>query len=433
MQNLTRSIRRRVTVAIFAASALPLAAGAARAQGFYYKEVRKDDRIYVFNVAASAERFEKTGEMGVAITRPGAGPNGETIVADSERALQLFFFKYGISEPVPEPAPPPPAAPPYRLSGLIFGDYYYFNQDHDAKWEDQHGLWFRRIYFTYDHTFTPRIAMRFRLEVNSNGKLSGGALTPRVKDAYLRWNFHSWHAVTLGIQPTLSFDFLENIWGLRHIEKTPLDLYKWDASRDSGVTVSGSLNETQTVKYAVQYGQEAGENSEADSFKALRALARYETNPGFLIEGMLARFERDRNADRTTAQVFAAYRARKGRAGFQYSFQKRRSPEGATAGDENLDILSGFGVFDLKPRQSSIFVRVDRYADPCRDCSSVDYLAIDPGEPFTLTIAGFEYYLHPLVRFSPNVEFVAYDSPGDPNAVAPKNDVVMRLTFFWTW
>src|SRR5689334_18208743 len=76
------------------------------AQGFYYKEIRKDDRIYVFNVAANAERFEKTGEMGVGITKPGVGPNGETVVGDNERALQLFFFKHGIAEPVPEPAPP---------------------------------------------------------------------------------------------------------------------------------------------------------------------------------------------------------------------------------------------------------------------------------------------------------------------------------------
>ena len=51
-------------------------------------------------------RFEKSGEMGRGVTRPGVGPNGETVVGDSERALQLFFFKHGISEAVPEPPPP---------------------------------------------------------------------------------------------------------------------------------------------------------------------------------------------------------------------------------------------------------------------------------------------------------------------------------------
>ncbi len=76
------------------------------AQGFYYKELEKDGRIYVFNIAERADAFEKTGEMGTGLTRPGVGPKGETVVGDSERALQLFFFKHGISEVVPEPVQP---------------------------------------------------------------------------------------------------------------------------------------------------------------------------------------------------------------------------------------------------------------------------------------------------------------------------------------
>ena len=98
----------RATVAAGVAAWLVLAAAPAIAQGMYYKEITKDGRIYVFNVAANAERFEKTGEMGIGITKPGAGPNGETIVGDNERAIQLYFFKHGISEPVPgtDPAHP---------------------------------------------------------------------------------------------------------------------------------------------------------------------------------------------------------------------------------------------------------------------------------------------------------------------------------------
>lgn len=102
------SVFRPKTLALvmsLAALCLALAATAS-AQGFYYKEIEKDGRIYVFNNAAEAARFEKTGESGVALTRPGAGPKGETVIGDSERALQLYFFKHGISEVVPEPAQP---------------------------------------------------------------------------------------------------------------------------------------------------------------------------------------------------------------------------------------------------------------------------------------------------------------------------------------
>ena len=96
----------RAVVAAGVAAWLVFSATSAFAQGLYYKEITKDGRIYVFNVAANAERFEKTGEMGIGVTKPGAGPNGETVIGDNERALQLYFFKHGISEPVPDPVQP---------------------------------------------------------------------------------------------------------------------------------------------------------------------------------------------------------------------------------------------------------------------------------------------------------------------------------------
>src|SRR5687768_6047215 len=142
--------QKRILTGLAALMMVITSATLARAQGFYYKEILKDGRIYVFNNAEEADRFEKSGEMGRALTRPGAGPNGETIVADSERALELYFFKHGISETVPQPPPPPPPPPPWRISGLVFGDYYWFTDHHLDNWQDQQGFWIRRAYFTYD-------------------------------------------------------------------------------------------------------------------------------------------------------------------------------------------------------------------------------------------------------------------------------------------
>ena len=76
------------------------------AQGMFYKEIKKDGRIYVFNNAKSAAAFEASGETGVGLTRIGVGPNGESVFADNETALELFFFKYGIAEVVEKPKPP---------------------------------------------------------------------------------------------------------------------------------------------------------------------------------------------------------------------------------------------------------------------------------------------------------------------------------------
>jgi hypothetical protein len=152
-----------------------------------------------------------------------------------------------------------------------------------------------------------------------------------------------------------------------------------------------------------------------------------------MVEGMLAQFERDQNADRTTAQIFAGYRGSKARAGLLYSFQKRRAADDGSTSEVNLDLISAFGVVDLKPQKISAFVRLDRHADPCSNCADVDYLPIDPSAAFTLTIAGIEYYIHPSVRFSPNIEWVAYGTPRAANVTHPTNDLVVRLTFFWVW
>ncbi len=98
-------IRRGLVAAGALLLGLAVAAGAS-AQGMYYKEIKKDGRIYVFNDAKKAEAFEKSGEVGTGLTRPAAGPNGETVVADSEQALDLFFFKYGIAQVVERPKTP---------------------------------------------------------------------------------------------------------------------------------------------------------------------------------------------------------------------------------------------------------------------------------------------------------------------------------------
>ena len=129
----------------------------------------------------------------------------------------------------------------------MFGDYYWYYDRHQdgisisdpTPVEGQHGLWFRRIYFAYDFTYNEKLTTRFRLEVNSNGDFTGGDLTPYVKDAYLKWAYKGSQKLTLGIHPTLTFDWLDGFWGLRHIEKTPADLYRLDSSRDFGVTFDG--------------------------------------------------------------------------------------------------------------------------------------------------------------------------------------------------
>ncbi|MCX6538199.1 MAG: hypothetical protein NT151_04590 [Acidobacteria bacterium] len=426
---------RVAILALLVVAVVVLAASPLLAQGLYYKEIAKDGRIYVFNSAARADAFETSGEMGVGITKLNAGPNGETVIGDSERALQLFFFKHGMSEAVPEPPPPPPPAPsPDKFSGLMFGDYYYFKNDNVAAFNTQQGFWFRRMYFTYDRTFSPAVSMRFRLEADSNGKLTSptAGINPYIKDAWVKWAYHGKHQVTVGIQPTPNVDFNETLFGLRHIEKTPEDLYRIDSSRDFGVSLSGPLNQDNTLQYTAQFANDSGNNSEIDKYKAVRFAVRYVTNPGFVAEGFYGYYYKPLSANRLTLQAIAGYQTPQGRVGIQYLHHTRQPNEGTTNPVVTINVVSGFGVWIVKPSKFSVFGRFD-HSNANPDAAGIDYLPIYKSAPFNLGIAGIEYYIHPSVRFSPNIEWVNYGTPLAGATAPARNDMVFRVTWFWTW
>ncbi len=97
-----------VTLVVLLAQAAP---AGAQVGSLYYKEVEKEGRIYVFNTPEKFKLWEASGDMGVSITLIGRGPNGETVVAENETALDLYLFKHGLEafdRPTPKPTPTPP-------------------------------------------------------------------------------------------------------------------------------------------------------------------------------------------------------------------------------------------------------------------------------------------------------------------------------------
>ena len=136
------------------------------------------------------------------------------------------------------------AAADGTLSGIAFGDYYWFAANHDAATEDQNGLWMRRVYLTYDMNKSDNVSLRFRLESGSPGVDGAGKMEPFVKDAYLKWTPgggpRTWY---IGLSGAPTFTGVEKAWGYRHVEKTPVDLYKLGSTRDFGVGVKQKLSE----------------------------------------------------------------------------------------------------------------------------------------------------------------------------------------------
>jgi hypothetical protein len=322
------------------------------AQNMFYREVAKDGRIYVFAIAQRFENFDKSdgAEIGVAITRLGYGPAGETVVFDSEDAINLYNFKHDKpGEVFAKPKEAPKSEYPNgKISGLAFGDFYYFSDHHD-KFDHQQGFWLRRAYLTYEHSFNEKFYARLRLEMNSNGQLAGGNLNPFVKDAYLRWNYTGKQQAILGISPSLTFDAEESFWGLRHIEKTPADLYRIDSSRDFGLTLSGPLGNA-GLSYGFQFANDSGNGSENDKYKVVRFIGLFDGKSGVHVEGNFNYGERPSGQDRTTAKGLLGLKKPQFRLAGQYLYQERKSGT-ADVPDTKIDIWSGFAVWEFKPKR----------------------------------------------------------------------------------
>ena len=342
--------------------------------------------------------------------------------------------------PVPQQQPPPtppPAPQPWRISGLVFGDYYYFSDSHLDEWKDQQGFWLRRAYFTFDYDLSARLTTRLRFEANSDGQLEGDLLTPYVKDAYIRAALGT-QRLFLGISPTASFNWLEGFWGLRHIEKTPVDLYRLDNSRDFGVSLEGPIL-VKGLYYVAQYGNNSSQDSETNKQKAFRFEGRFDLNPGIALEGFVGALPQPEGKDQQIYQVFGGYRGKLFRGGLQ--FVHKDIDSGTSAPKTKIDVTSAFGVFDFMPKKGTVFARVD-WASGNNNMTTdsgvprtdgIDYLPIDNQHDFTFYLFGMEWYLHPKFRLSPNVEVVNYGHGPLVAGADIKNDVVPRLTFYWSW
>jgi hypothetical protein len=226
------------------ALALP-AASAARAQvtGLYYQEVAKDDRIYVFNTPEKFHSWEASNDMGVAVTLIGRGPNGETIVAENDTALDLYLFKHNLPA-YERPTPKPTKAADYPSSKLgirVYADFSSKSNKDGATGiksaDSGEGVDVKRTYFTFTHQFDPVWSAVFQSDIGDQGAKRYDVF---VKKAYIQAQLAPMATLRLGSADTAWIPYVEGIYGLRYVEQTITDHLSFGASADWGFHVTGS-------------------------------------------------------------------------------------------------------------------------------------------------------------------------------------------------
>ena len=363
----------------------------------------------------------------------------------------LFALVLGVAVPAAAQTPQPvvpvqstePDYPRGRISGLIFGDYYYnvegdphhgynaagadsgrayidptANGNPQVIAKDLNGTQLRRVYFQLDNDLSVKVASRFRLEVDSNELTSGGKLGVFVKNAYLqvkdvvpRGNF------TFGMSNTPTFENSEEFWGYRSVEKTIVDFRGLASSSDLGVQLKGFLDGNHKIGYNAMLGDGTGQRPENNRYKRGYFSLPLRPIEDLRIEPYVDYEDAPNQTDRALYKIFTGYELKRGAIGAE-AFQRVTH---VTAGRNPKPTgVSVFGRMGLTEKVRG-FARFDRFQPNTWAANRVDT---------DMYIAGLDFEPYKDVRLQPNFEMTQYHARGIARAPA-HHDLQARLTFYW--
>lgn len=323
-----------------------------------------------------------------------------------------------------------PAPPKGKLSGLMFGDFFYNIQQRDTTKKDLNGIQFRRIYLTYDHAISSKFDARFRLEADQTALTSNGKVGVFVKDAYLKWKgIFTGSDFIFGFSPTPAYDVLEELWGYRSLEKMIMDLRGIVSSRDLAIDLKGKLTGDGVVNYWLKFGNNSCNSPESNKFK------RYYGHLDFKLSPQL----------RATAYADFDAEARKlDSFDGQFKDNNRWVFAGSVNYREENKYFLGFEAFHRIIRNNYRTVAITALqdeksfgisalgwgsvADDIRLVGRYDYLEPNSSaenDVLNLFILALDYMATTDVHIMPNVYVQTYQQPN----VA--NDVIARVTFYF--
>ncbi|MGK9369641.1 hypothetical protein ACSSWA_12125 [Melioribacter sp. Ez-97] len=310
-----------------------------------------------------------------------------------------------------------------KLSGLVFGDYFYNVQQNDNGKNDINGFQFRRIYFTTDFKISEKFSTRFRLE----SSWQSSNFNTIVKDAWLKWNdIFEGSDVIVGLSPTPAFSISEEAWGYRFLEKTILDYNKIVSSRDMGLDLKGNLTSNGKIKYWLKIGNNSKSGLESDKFKRYYSMLQFNpaknltftayfdyASSGLIEDGFTNSFKKNNSI---VSAVFAGYSYKDLNLGIESFYRKIENnfhkSTASPLSDQNSYGVSVWSHFRLNEKLKLV-CRFD-YFEPNSDLSK---------DENSLILLAADFLPDKSVHFAPNIEIVTYGS-GDP-------DIVPRISFYW--
>lgn len=327
----------------------------------------------------------------------------------------------------------------YKLSGLLFGDYFYKIQGDSSNSlgeysnfkKDYQAFDLRRVIFSYEHSITDKFKAGFSLE-GGNKFLNSGRFSVILKTAYIEWkNIFPGSNLYAGYFPTPSFSggISEKMWAYRSVEKTISDFRSLTTAVDIGAGLKGSFDKKMNYGYFIMIGNGTGTKPENNKYKNYYASINAKPVENLNIE-LYTEFEPAAdNKNKLTFKGVLAYQTPYFTFGTEAVNQLRKKA-GVNSSDVNPFGISlythGTLIKDKKTKAAKLnaFARFDLY-DP-------DIILDSAGFKENFITAGFDYMPIPSVHFMPNIWINTYT---DKSSAKNKKDadIAVRLTFFYIY
>ncbi len=293
-----------------------------------------------------------------------------------------------------------------EIKGYMVPEFYYVAKSGDSDFRGQNGFWFRRIYFGYNSDLGEGWFVRVRVEMN-NVAYKKSLIIPYLKNAYLKKKLGEGANLLIGLIEPPSFNRVEKFWGLRFVEKTPADFFKFASSRDMGISLNGKTRKG--IVYTLMFGNYGSNKGEWNKGKAIYGRIGWEGRNNYFEFNAHYAGENNKNIS-----YFSAFFGRKGswgKMGLNYTYLLEKTKNGES---KNNGILSGFGEVNIGSNLN-FFVRYD-YLFKKNFKDIVGYIPVKASLYKTrFIISGFDYRINKIIRVSPNIKYIYYGGKESPS------------------
>ena len=249
-----------------------------------------------------------------------------------------------------------------------------------------------RAYLGYEYNFSKEFYAKLVLDVG-DPKVGGLQMTAYLKNAYLQYKKNNFTA-SAGMISTTQFKVSEKIWGLRYIEKSYQDAYKFNSSADIGFNIDYKFADFLSADFSIINGE---------GYKVLQNDNYVRPGLGITakpIKNITARIFADNMGDTIKQQslaTFLAYTGKKLVIGAEYNYQKNFGMRDG----QDLYGTSFYATFKAS-KNILLFGRFDDLKSKTIEGESNPWQINKDGK---LIMAGIEYSPIKGVKIAPNYRY----------------------------